>query len=82
MQPTGCEYKYSGPYRVISRNEKYFTIQIGSRKDNVSIDRLKPAFLDNTQDSSQVSNSSQSYTHPAVAKIKKLSFSFEKLEGE
>ena len=73
---TGCEYKYLGSYRVISRNEKYFNWFC---KDNVSINRLKSEFLNNTQNSVQISNSSQAHTQPAVAKIKKLSFSFENL---
>lgn len=37
---------YDGPYRVLSRSTKYFTIDIKGRKDTVSIDRLKPAHLD------------------------------------
>jgi transposase InsO family protein len=33
---------YSGPYRVISRSPKYFTLDLGDRSDVVSVDRLKP----------------------------------------
>jgi transposase InsO family protein len=33
---------YSGPYRVVTRNPKYFTIQIGGQDQAVSVDRLKP----------------------------------------
>lgn len=39
---------YIGPYRVLKRADKYFQIQKGIRTDNVSIDRLKPAFLEKT----------------------------------
>lgn len=35
---------YNGPYRVIDRQAKYFTVQLENRRTNVSIDRLKPAF--------------------------------------
>ncbi|GBM20597.1 hypothetical protein AVEN_77148-1 [Araneus ventricosus] len=35
---------YSGPHLVVSRTSKHFTIQMGSRQQTVSIDRLKPAF--------------------------------------
>ncbi|GBM39438.1 hypothetical protein AVEN_126318-1 [Araneus ventricosus] len=35
---------YSGPHLVLSRASKHFTIQVGSRQQTVSIDRLKPAF--------------------------------------
>lgn len=35
---------YDGPYEVLKRNDKYFTIQIKNRKANISVDRLKAAF--------------------------------------
>ena len=34
----------SGPYRVKKRDAKYFVLQVGSREQVVSVDRLKPAF--------------------------------------
>ena len=37
---------FDGPYRVVSRTQKHFTIDINGRKDIVSIDRLKPAILE------------------------------------
>ncbi|CAE1317352.1 unnamed protein product [Acanthosepion pharaonis] len=37
---------YTGPYRVLKRADKYFQIQKGVHTDNVSIDRLKPAFIE------------------------------------
>ncbi|CAE1243913.1 unnamed protein product [Acanthosepion pharaonis] len=37
---------YTGPYRVLKRADKYFQIQKGIHTDNVSIDRLKPAFIE------------------------------------
>ena len=40
---------YYGPFEVISRSEKYFTLQIGNIQDTVSIDRLKLAYLDSSQ---------------------------------
>ncbi|GBN87581.1 hypothetical protein AVEN_201614-1, partial [Araneus ventricosus] len=33
-----------GTHLVVSRTSKHFTIQVGSRQQTVSIDRLKPAF--------------------------------------
>ena len=36
---------YDGPYPVIKRTDKHFTIEITGWKDTVSIDRLKPAHL-------------------------------------
>lgn len=34
---------YHGPYRVLSRGDKTFTLAVKGRRDCVSIDRLKPA---------------------------------------
>jgi len=36
---------YDGPYKVISRSNSYFKLQVGASEDTVSIHRLKPAFL-------------------------------------
>ena len=38
-----------GPYEVLKKSDKYFTLQIGSRQERVSIDRLKVALLDKDQ---------------------------------
>ena len=35
-----------GPYIVLSRNPKYFLVQIGSKPDSVSVDWLLPVFCD------------------------------------
>ena len=37
------EPPYHGPYRVLSKNDKYYTVQLGDKQDNVSLDRLKAA---------------------------------------
>ena len=39
-------FLYRGPYLVLERKDKYFRLQLGSRTDVVSVDRLKPAFLE------------------------------------
>ncbi|KAG7311665.1 hypothetical protein JYU34_002718 [Plutella xylostella] len=36
---------YSGPHQVIDRSPKTFLIKIGNRQSNVSIDRVKPAYM-------------------------------------
>jgi transposase InsO family protein len=36
---------YDGPYQVLSRNQKTFKVQLQNRQAEISIDRLKPAFL-------------------------------------
>lgn len=39
------QHPYDGPYRVIARNNKVFKIQLSNRETNISIDRLKPAYI-------------------------------------
>ena len=33
---------YTGPYKVLQKQCKYFIIQCGEREESVSVDRLKP----------------------------------------
>ena len=37
---------YEGPYKVLEHSKKTFVLDYGNRQDSVSIDRLKPAFLE------------------------------------
>ena len=46
---------YTGPHPVISRKEKNFVIEINSKHTNVSIDRLKPAYVLSESAHSQIS---------------------------
>ncbi|GBM00106.1 hypothetical protein AVEN_176361-1 [Araneus ventricosus] len=39
------ESPYEGPFPVIERQDKYFTINIKWKHVNVSLDRLKPAYI-------------------------------------
>ena len=37
---------YDGPYKVLNRTDKYYTLQLPTRQEVISIDRLKPVYLD------------------------------------
>lgn len=37
---------YLGPYKVLKRTDKYFTLMMRNKEDTVSLDRLKPAFCE------------------------------------
>ena len=41
----GKKSPFEQPYKIISRNDKFFTLDLGDRVDNVSIDRLKSAHI-------------------------------------
>ncbi|KAK3881748.1 hypothetical protein Pcinc_013831 [Petrolisthes cinctipes] len=43
----GLQYTYNGPYKVLRRTDKTFTILRSGKKEIVYIDRLKPAFMEN-----------------------------------
>lgn len=36
---------YNGPYRVVSRKDKYFSVNMPNDSTNISIDRLKPGYV-------------------------------------
>ena len=36
---------YKGPYLIVDRNPKYFTLDFTTHQDHISIDRLKPAIF-------------------------------------
>ena len=46
---TSLQLPYEGPFRVRQRFDKYFIVDLGGRPQSISVDRLKPAHLDDTQ---------------------------------
>ncbi|KFD46801.1 hypothetical protein M513_12329 [Trichuris suis] len=66
---------YSGPFRVLSRQDKTFVIEISGRPSTVSIDRLKPAHLANDYalPESQTASPSKPIASPRPAR--KVAFS-------
>ena len=52
---------YDGPYKIQKCTEKYYTIDMNGQSEVISIDRLKPTFLD-------ISPTKQSVPPPLLAK--------------
>ena len=52
---------YDGPFKVIKRTDKHFTLQLTNRAEVVSIDRLKPAYID-----SSISSDSTTLPNPST----------------
>ena len=60
---------YDGPYKVIKRQDKHFTLEVKGSNTVVSIDRLKPAYLDESPSASQTNLApSVSLTTPSSSK--------------
>lgn len=72
---------YDGPYRVINRKDKVYRVQLPDRQTNVSIDRLKPAYLLIDNESTSEKNDQQKIdkTNITESKIqKKVTFQTDK----
>ncbi|GFS54592.1 uncharacterized protein TNIN_131241 [Trichonephila inaurata madagascariensis] len=66
---------YHGPYKVIKRPDKVFTLFFKSKNVNVSIDRLKPCFSDNSSETDIESSIGEDTPNkPAKMSEKKIRF--------
>ena len=43
---TPLQPPYDGPYRVLKRTDKHYTLDVAGRPQVVSLDRLEPAYLE------------------------------------
>lgn len=57
---------YKGPYLVLSRKIKCFQVQLDTRTDWISIDRLKPAYIDAEQHSHHTTTRSGRVSRPTT----------------
>ena len=57
---------YNGPYRVIEKLAKFFRLMKNGKPDNVSIDRLKPAFIFDQNTSEETPETTEEITQPPV----------------
>jgi hypothetical protein len=41
---------YDGPFKVLSKSDKFFVVRVGLKDESVSVDRLKVAYLDRSEE--------------------------------
>ncbi|GBM67877.1 hypothetical protein AVEN_71203-1 [Araneus ventricosus] len=56
---------YDGPYYVLRRTDKTFTIEKNGKESTINIDRVKPAFFENSHQSSAPTTASPPVTAPS-----------------
>ncbi|CAE1290041.1 unnamed protein product [Acanthosepion pharaonis] len=61
---------YQGPFKVLKRSKKFVTIMGGKDKDTVSINRLKPAWLEETPSDTNLPTTTEDETTTPVIRTK------------
>lgn len=57
---------YDGPFHVLKRHNEHYTLDILGKEKVISLDHLKPAYLDDTSTSDVTSKTDSSLQHPAT----------------
>ena len=62
---TPLQRPYEGPYRIISTSEKFFTLDVNGRTENISVNRLKTAYLATGRYPPQLNNQEEDISTPS-----------------
>ncbi|GFS72487.1 uncharacterized protein NPIL_145101 [Nephila pilipes] len=62
---------YHGPYQVIKRSDKIFTLLVKNKNVNISIDRLKPCFSDSSSETDCAINHKSNPVDKPTSPVKK-----------
>lgn len=63
---------YEGPYEVIKRSDKFFEVSVSGKRQTISIDRLKPAFLCDTNISNHPKDDGNTLVTPSGHRVRFL----------
>ena len=61
---TSLQPPYEGPFLVVERRPKHFVVNVKGKNDTVSVDRLKPAFIEPDPDSNTSRQPAQTTSLP------------------